>query len=264
MVAKQDYIGKWALILGGSSGLGLATAQKLGKEGMHICIVHRTRRSAIAAFEAAFAAMEEAGIVCEQHNIDALNSEKRSNLITRLQENIGKGSFKTLVHSIARGNLKPLYSEEERVMTHKDFELTIDAMALSLYDWVNALAKAGMFSSDARIIAFTSEGSSRSWPQYAAVGAAKAALESITRGMALELAPLGIKANCIQAGVTDTESLRMIPGSKLMKDTSIDRNPYNRLTTPADVANAVFLLCRDEAIWINGTVIPVDGGEHIR
>jgi enoyl-[acyl-carrier protein] reductase I len=82
--------------------------------------------------------------------------------------------------------------------------------------------------------------------------------------MALEYAPLGIKANCIQAGVTDTESLRMIPGSEAMIKDTLERNPYGRLTKPEDVANAVYLLCRDEAAWINGAVVPVDGGEHIR
>lgn len=261
---KQDYIGKWALILGGSSGLGLATAQKLGKEGMHLCIVHRTRRSALASFDNVFSKMQATGIQCEHHNVDALNPEKRNHLIASLQDKMGKGSFKTLVHSIARGNLKPLFSEDEKVLSHIDFELTIDAMALSLYDWVSSFANAGLFSNDARVIAFTSEGSTRSWQQYGAVGAAKAALESIVRGVALEFAPMALKANCIQAGVTDTESLRMIPGSELMKEKSVERNPYNRLTRPEDVANAVYLLCRDEAQWINGTIIPVDGGEHIR
>jgi enoyl-[acyl-carrier protein] reductase I len=95
------------------------------------------------------------------------------------------------------------------------------------------------------------------------VSAAKAALEAITRSIALEYAPFGIRANCIQAGVTDTVSLRRIPGSEALKAHSITRNPFNRLTTPRDVANVVYLLCKDEAAWINGVVLPVDGGEQI-
>jgi len=79
----------------------------------------------------------------------------------------------------------------------------------------------------------------------------------------LEFAPFGIKANCIQAGVTDTASLRAIPGSELIKAHSLLRNPFKRLTLPQDVANVVYLLCKDEAAWINGTIIPVDGGEHL-
>ncbi len=157
-----------------------------------------------------------------------------------------------------------MHHETERTLNNEDFKLTIDAMAINCYDWVSAFAKADLFSPDARVLAFTSEGSTRAWHQYGAVAAAKAALESIIRGIALEFAPIGLKANAIKAGVTDTESLRMIPGSEFMKTESLKRNPYKRLTTPDDVANAVYLLCRDEASWINGAVIPVDGGEHIR
>ncbi len=113
------------------------------------------------------------------------------------------------------------------------------------------------------MLSFTSEGSTRAWRNYAAVSAAKAALEAITRNIALEFAGEGIKANCIQAGVTDTASLRAIPGADLLKSHSLKRNPNKRLTTPEDVADVVYLMAKDEAAWINGAVIPVDGGEHI-
>ena len=98
---------------------------------------------------------------------------------------------------------------------------------------------------------------------YAAVSAAKVTLEAITRSIALEYAQFGIRANCIQAGVTNTASLRMIPASDDIKKHSLLRNPFDRLTLPEDVANVVYLLTKDEAEWINGTIIPVDGGEHI-
>ncbi|HJT72820.1 MAG TPA: SDR family oxidoreductase, partial [Chitinophaga sp.] len=101
------------------------------------------------------------------------------------------------------------------------------------------------------------------WKNYAAVSAAKAALEAISRSIALEFAPVGIRANCVQAGVTDTRSLQMIPGSEQLIEHTKKRNPFQRLTTPEDVANVVYLLCKDEAAWINGAVIPVNGGEHI-
>lgn len=261
---KQSYTNKWAVILGGSSGLGLATAQKLALEGMHICIIHRSRRSAMAPFETAIAQMQAHGRELIHFNIDAMNQEKRAATITQIQKDIGAHNCKVLVHSIAKGNLKPLYSDSESSLSSADFAITLEAMATSLFDWTSAFAKAKLFDTHARVIAFTSEGSTRAWPQYAAVAAAKAALESIVRGIALEFAPLGIRANCIQAGVTDTQSLRMIPGSEMMKKHAQQRNPLGRLTTPEDVANAVYLLCRDEAYWINGVVMAVDGGEHIR
>jgi len=244
--------------------LGLASAQKLAKEGMNIIIVHRSRRSVMAAFEKAVAAMEDLGIRVLSYNTDALHQEKRLQTVTTILETIGKYSVKGLIHSVARGNLKPMYSVDDKTLSNEDFKLTIDAMAVNYYDWVSAFAKAELFTPQARAIAFTSEGSSRAWPQYGAVAAAKAALESISRGIALEFASLKITSNCIQAGVTDTESLRLIPGSDQMKEQSIKRNPYGKLTVPEDVGNAVYLLMRDEAAWINGAVIPVDGGEHIR
>ena len=81
--------------------------------------------------------------------------------------------------------------------------------------------------------------------------------------MAVELAPYGIRSNLIQAGVSDTQGLRAIPGSEHLKAQALARNPFGRLTTPRDVANAIYLLCRDEAAWINGEIIRVDGGEHV-
>ena len=261
---SQSYENKYAVILGGSSGLGLATAKKLAHEGMNIIIIHRSRRSVIAAFEDAMREMEVSGATILSYNTDALNADKRQATISAIKNTVGAGAIKVVVHSIARGNLKPLYSEDGATLSNEDFKGTLDAMAVSYYDWVSAFAKAELFTPSARAIAFTSEGSSKAWPQYGAVAAAKAALEAISRGIALEFAPLGLTSNCIQAGVTDTESLRLIPGSEHMKEMAQQRNPYKRLTLPKDVGNAVYLLTRDEAAWINGAVIPVDGGEHIR
>ncbi len=259
----QDYLGKWALILGGSSGLGLATAHRLAAAGMHLCIVHRTRRSALQAFDDAIVQMKDKGAQVVTYNLDATNAEKRNAVLDGFIQKVGKHQLKVLVHSIARGNLKPLFDTKEPVLSNTDFHITLEAMAVSLYDWVSAFAKAELFTDDARIVAFTSEGSSRAWKYYGAVAAAKASLEAIIRGIALEFATIGIKANCIQAGVTDTESLRLIPGSALLKEKSLERNPYKCLTKASDVANVVYLLCRDEASWINGANIPVDGGEHL-
>ena len=121
-----------------------------------------------------------------------------------------------------------------------------------------------MFGSDTRIIAFTSEGNKKAWSNYAAVSAAKAALEAIVRNIALEYANHGIRANCIQAGITETAAFQMIPGHETLKENALKRNPNGRLTTPEDVANAVYLLTQHEANWITGTIIKVDGGESLR
>ncbi len=254
----------WALILGGSSGLGLATAKKLAKHAMNVCIIHRNSRAQEDEINTEFDKIRAENVQFKSFNIDAFKPEKREQIISELKTLFGsQGKIRTLVHSVAKGNLKPMISEDSPTLKTDDFNLTINAMAISLYDWTTSIFEAQLFSVDARIISFTSEGNTKAWKHYAAVSAAKVTLEAITRNIALEFAPFGIRANCIQAGVTDTASLRMIPGSDQIKAHSLKRNPFKRLTQPEDVANAVYLLSKDEAAWINGCVIPVDGGEHI-
>jgi enoyl-[acyl-carrier protein] reductase III len=256
---------QWALILGGSSGLGLATARKLAVHGMNIIVVHRSSRAQTERVDKDFQKIKDMGVEFQQYNQDAVNDHKREVLIQKIEGELDKGAkIKALVHSVAKGNLKPMTSKDGLSLRNDDFELTINAMGISLYNWTKSLFERHLLDADARIISFTSEGSTKAWENYAAVSAAKSTLESITRSIALEFAPFGIKANCIQAGVTDTASLRMIPGSDEIIEHSIKRNPNKRLTTPEDVANVVYLLCKDEASWITGSVIQVDGGEHLR
>lgn len=253
----------WALILGGSSGLGLASAQKLATHGMNLVIIHRDRRSNMPKIEAEFEKIRQKGVLLHSFNADATKLEKIDEIIAELHSVLDQyGKIRTLVHSIAKGNLKPMLGEGPNLKS-MDFQLTIQAMALSLYDWVKALFEAKFFAEDARVIAFTSEGNTKAWKNYAAVSAAKVSLEAIVRNIALEFALHGIRANCIQAGMTDTFSFRQIPGSAQLKNDALKRNPYGRLTLPEDVANVVYLLSKPEAAWINGGIIPVDGGEHL-
>jgi NAD(P)-dependent dehydrogenase (short-subunit alcohol dehydrogenase family) len=156
----------------------------------------------------------------------------------------------------------PAY-DSDSLLEEEDFARTIHAMGTSLATWTQDLHARGLFASDARVLGLTSEGNQVAMRGYAAVAAAKAALESVVRAMALELAPYGIRSNVVQAGVTDTPALRLIPGSKYAKALARRRNPFGRLTTPQDVADVVCLLCTDEARWINGALVRADGGEHI-
>ena len=114
-----------------------------------------------------------------------------------------------------------------------------------------------------RIFSMTSEGSQRVLPKYGAVSAAKAALESHTRQLALELGSRGILVNCINAGVTDTPALRKIPDNEIMISETLRRNPQHRLTTTEDVATVIVALSQPEIKFISGSVIFVDGGESI-
>ena len=255
---KDKHNNEYALILGGSSGLGLASAKKLAGHGYNICIVHRDRKSSLPAFKEEVKKMEAIGVVVKTFNQDALNPEVQNEIIEQLPVN----SIKLLLHSIAKGSVKPMLSKKE-TLAHEDFTITLNAMALSLYDWAKALIAKNAFTDNARIISFTSEGNSKAWKYYGAVSAAKVTLEALSRNMALEFAPLGITTNCIQAGVTITPSFKMIPGNEKIEELAKMRNPFKRLTTAEDVANAVYLLSSPEANWINGTIIKVDGGESI-
>jgi len=144
-----------------------------------------------------------------------------------------------------------------------DVARTVHAMGTSLLGWTQSLLLRGLFHGDARVLGLTSEGNAVAWSGYAAVSTAKAALEALSRSLAVELAPFGVRCNVVQPGVTDTPALRMIPGSDRLRAHARLRNPFRRLTTPEDVADAICLLCTDEARWINGEVIRVDGGEHV-
>jgi len=253
----KEFSGYWAIILGGSSGLGLATAKKLAAYGMNICIVHRDRKSNLEQLNYTFKQIEALGVEVRSFNKDALQTETMNEVLSVIP--IQK--TKLLLHSIAKGSLKPLLNPNGAILSKTDIDITLHAMGSSWYIWTQALITNKSFAVNGRNIAFTSEGNTKVWTGYAAVSAAKATLESFMRSMSVELAPLGIRTNCIQAGATITPSFSMIPGSEKLAQFAMKRNPFNQLTTPENVANAVYLLCKDEANWINGTVLKVDGGE---
>jgi NAD(P)-dependent dehydrogenase (short-subunit alcohol dehydrogenase family) len=301
----------WALVLGGSSGFGLATAFELARRGMNLCIVHRDRRAALARIEPEFEKLRGTGVSLLSFNVNALDAERRAGVLDELSSALGDdGRVRVLLHSIAFGNLKllvreaparretlealaaklgveaetleqaadelfregvdaaytlagpPAYSDKH-FLDEEDFERTIHSMGTSLLGWVQDLHERGLFADDARVFGLTSEGNSVAWKGYAAVAAAKVALESLARSIAVEFAPYGIRCNVIQAGITETPALAAIPGSAHLKAQARLRNPFGRLTTPADVAGVIGLLATDDAAWVNGEVIRVDGGEHI-
>lgn len=301
----------WGLVLGGSSGFGLAAARALARRGMSLAIVHRDRRGAMSRIEPALAAIRGLGVELATWNADALDAANRERILADLAERMGpRGRVRVLLHSIAYGNLKlvaaepaaretaavalareldvdlealvgaadrlleagvdgvqgiatrPAYSHDA-FLDEEDLARTIHSMGTSLLGWTQACLGRGLFAPDARVLGLTSEGNTIAWKGYAAVAAAKVALESIARSIAVEMAPYGVRCNVIQAGITDTPALRLIPGSAHLKAQARLRNPFGRLTTPEDVADVVYLLCRDEAAWINGAILRVDGGEHV-
>lgn len=256
----KEFKGQWAIILGGSSGLGLASAKKLASHGMNLCIVHRDRKTALPAFEKEIDALRINDIQVKTFNKNALDASVCAEIV----ESLPKKSVRLLLHSIAKGSLKPMSGATGNVLSADDLKITTHAMGLSWYQWGRMLIEKNIFTDNARNIAFTSEGNNKVWPGYGAVSAAKSVLESLMRQMAVEWASLGIRTNCIQAGTTLTTSFKAIPESDLLAEMSLKRNPFKKLTQPDDVANVVYLLCKKEADWINGTIVKADGGESLR
>ncbi|MEX6688097.1 SDR family oxidoreductase [Danxiaibacter flavus] len=266
---NKQFPDQWAIILGGSSGFGYAAIEKLAANGMNIALLYRETHAAEKQIKLQLSDIAgKNDVKVLPYNINALTEDGRTSFIKGLQ-NVGfpKKSVKLLLHSIARGNLKPLAAEERNpgeTLSIEDLQLTTYAMSNSLLDWTRILLAEDLFSDDARVIGLTSEGAHKYWESYAAVSVAKASLESLATYMAVEFARFGLRTNIIQAGVTETPSFKKIPGSKQLAEFTSSRNPLGRITTPQDVANVIYLLCLPEALWINGALIHVDGGEHCK
>lgn len=266
MSEDSDLVDRWALILGVSSGFGAATALELARSGMNIFGVHLDLRSTLPNAQRVANGIRELGREAVFFNVNAADAKKRALVLDAIEERLGEGdtTVHVLLHSLAFGTLRQYApANPEEALTQAQLEMTLDVMANSLVYWVQDMVYRRLLGRGSRVFAMTSAGSSRVWPSYGAVSAAKAALESHIRQLAYELASRGIAVNGILAGVTDTPALRRIPGHELLIEWARSHNPSGRMTTPQDVAQALAVLARAEVAWITGDIIRVDGGENI-
>jgi len=258
---------QYALILGASSGFGGGIAVELARRGMSIAGVHFDRAGTMPKVNEIISTVKGFGVQAKFYNVNAADAAKREETLDALKKELDAvpgSTVRVLVHSLAFGTLKPyIGATAAESMTQPQIEMTLDVMANSLVYWTQGLFFRGMMTKGGSIYAMTSSGGHSSLPNYGAVSAAKAALESHIRQLAFEMGGYGIRANSLMAGVTDTPALRKIPGAASMIDIAIRKNPQSRLTTPLDVARAIALLAGDDAGFISGNVIGVDAGEDI-
>lgn len=239
--------GSAVLVTGGTRGIGRAIALRLVADGAGRVVLGYLRNDRAAAEAAALVEQAGAEPVLVRGNV----ADART-----VGELAASGPYRVVVHNAATGVIRPALETEDK---HWDWTLAANARALL------ALTRATVptMPQGGSILAVSSLGSQRVLANYVLIGASKAALEAVVRYLAVELAPRGIRVNCVSAGVVATEALDWFPNKDEML-ASVRRTPAGRLVEPADVAGAVSFLCSPDAAMICGQTLVVDGGYSLR
>jgi NAD(P)-dependent dehydrogenase (short-subunit alcohol dehydrogenase family) len=245
-----------ALVTGGSRGIGRGITLKLADHGVHVAINYlKDEASAKATLEQVRARGSDGFIV----QADVSKPAEVERLFGRVRDEFG--SLDIFV-SNARSEVGTFYEPPMSIPLDK-FDSAMDSQAKAFLVGVREAEK--LMTDGGRIIAITYApgGVYGSWQSWVGMGAAKSALESLVRYMAVALAPRGITVNSISPGWIDDSVLNTLPDPvvKMVRDHHENGwTPMRRLGTPADIGNAVALFCSEEAGWITGQLLHVDGG----
>lgn len=246
-MASGVFAGQRALITGASRGIGAVLARRLAAEGAHVFI------NFARSEDAARGVAEE----IERHGGTATLAPGNladPNALASMIDPIASGGLDILVHNAAIGSFKPLHEVRS---TQWDLTMNVNARALVL---CVQHAAAALAHARGRVVAISSLGGSRVVPAYGAIGVSKAALEAVTRYLAVELAPRGVRINAIAAGLVDSPSVRRHPAYEPMAAGILARTPAGRLVRAEEIADAVIFLCGPGANAIVGQTLVVDGG----
>lgn len=247
-----DLKGKVALVTGGSRGIGRAIALRLAEQGANIAInFMRNRKAAQQTVED----LEAHGVKAKAYRANVGNEEELHSMFEQFEADFGR--IDILVSNAASGVLKPAME-----LTRRHWSWTMDINAATLLHLVQHAVPL-MGEHGGKVVAISSLGSVRAIPNYTAVGASKAALESLVRHLSVELAPQGINVNILSAGVVDTDALKHFPDRDEILANSHERTPAGRLVTPDDVADVTLFMVSDYAKMIHGATIVVDGGYSV-
>jgi len=245
---RLRYAGKVVCVTGSSRGIGRALTLRFAREGADV-VVHYFRNGAAARETAAkVEAMGRQALIVKANLAE---DEKVQALFDAVQERYGR--LDVYVHNAASGRNRPAMEVDV-----KGWEWTVNVNARALL--FGAQRAAGLMTDGGAMLAISSFGSERVFPYYTSVGATKAAIESIIRYLAIELAGRRINANAISAGAVQTEALEHFPEIEKTWRTIEEKLPYHRMVTTDDVANLALFLCSSEAEMIRGQTIRVDGG----
>jgi len=252
LTISQNLSGKIALVTGGSRGIGKSIASELGRRGATVIINY------LKNHEAAKTTVEELklqGIKTTRIKAHVGEEAAIDSLVSKIENQFGQ--LDILVNNAASGVMR---STTELSVKHWDWTMNINARG----PWMLSVAASRLMPDGGRIINISSPGSTWVLPAYFAVGVSKAAIEAVTRYLAVELGPKGIAVNTVSPGFVMTEALNAFPDQLGIRDIASRPTPAGRTITPEDVSNVVAMLCSSDAEMIRGQVIIVDGGETLR
>ena len=234
--------GSSVLVTGGTRGIGLAIAHRLVRDGAARTVLGYMRNDSAA--ETAAAEIRAAGA----EPVLVRGEVSKPRVVAELASH---GPYRVVVHNAATGVIRPALETDDK---HWDWTMNANARALLAL----ARATAPQMTEGSSIVAISSLGSQRVLDNYVLVGTSKAALETVVRYLAVELAPR-IRVNAVSGGVVDTGALEHFPNKEEMLR-STERTPAGRLVAANDIAGAVSFLCSPDATMVCGQTLIVDGG----